>query len=115
MVTCQTLGNPFKNRHQVAGLLMVFFSADEVRRLIPKLFFSLCVSAGLLGVLFRSVLVSTETATWESLVSALVNFSCGYLLIYIVASLVRTLFQALRYRHLLVASGNNIPSLSLYW
>ena len=79
--------------------------------MFSRLLISIGVSIGLLGILIHFTLASAEPALWSSLVSALLAFPALYLLLYFGASLVRTFLQSLRYRALLRASEEKVPTL----
>lgn len=79
--------------------------------LILKLQLSVAVSIGLLGLLIRFSLSATEQVVWSSLITVLLSFSATYVLLYLGASLVRTLLQSLRYRLLLRVAEPSVPSL----
>ncbi len=81
------------------------------KRFISKLLLSCGISAALLALLIRFTLSSAEPAVWASLINVLASFSWSFVLLYLAASLVRTMLQALRYRLLLGTSEETVPSL----
>ena len=86
-------------------------SAPALWRAAPKLLLSAGVSAALLALLIHFTLSSAEPALWSSLMAVLSAFSWGFVLLYLLASLVRTLLQALRYRVLIQAAEQQAPAL----
>ena len=90
----------------------MMFTADVTTRgFISKLLLSCSISALLLALLIKFTLSSAEPAVWSSLLSALGSVSGSFILLYIIASLVRTMLQTFRYRLLLRTSEETVPSL----
>ena len=85
--------------------------AGTGKNLVSKLLLSFLVSSVLLSLLIRFILNSADATVWPNLTAVLVNFSLTSVFIYTVASLARTLLQAIRYRLLISAAESNCPSL----